>query len=372
VSAIVALVCIGLPQRSSAQGQNSVAGWADKDYVQPKPVPLVFGNLNTAIRNGRFESDEDEQQFTDFFNKFVFPSVTNRLNRQILNDASVRRDDVVTKLRGYLKACERAPNKQVFDKLVELILAYMPKIAKDPQYHPVARINAVLVIGEVNSPKAIDALLAILFDPNQFDGVRVAAMTGLINLAGQNVFSNPDATQAVVARMAAFVSKPVAKNARADGVSWMHGQAADLLAALKSVGPKREVPAALLAMLNDKEIAIPLRGKAARALGKLDYGGNAPAPTQYLTALAQLLDDALGSDQPANRARIRLIAHDVEEGMKQFASPSLANDQELHEGLKKILIEFFKQTENPMKPDELTAAINKAKEPLDSLLKNRK
>src|SRR5208283_6241013 len=182
------------------------------------------------LRNGRFESDEDEQKFADFFNKFVFPSVTNRSNRQILkDDGSIKREDVVTRLRAYFKACERAPEKQVFDKLAELTLAYMPKIAKDAQYSPVARINAVLAIGEVNTPKAIETLLATLFDPNQFDGARVAAMTGLINLAGQSSFSNPDVAQPVVTRMAAFIGRPIAKNARADGVCWMHGQAADLL-----------------------------------------------------------------------------------------------------------------------------------------------
>ena len=41
-------------------------------------------------------------------------------------------------------------------------------------------------------------------------------------------------------------------------------------------------------MLNDKDLPIPLRSKAARALGKLNYGANPPAAGPYLTALAEL------------------------------------------------------------------------------------
>jgi len=371
--AIVALGCIALGQRT-VQAQNPAAGWVAKKFTELTPAPAAeinFTNLPNVLRNGRFDSDDDEQKFTDFFNRCVFPAVTSRSNRQApKDDANGRRDDVVTRMRTYLKQCDR-PERQVYDKLAGLTLAYMPKIANDPQYDPVARINAVLVIGEVNSPKAVEALLATVFDPKQLDGARVAAMVGLINLAGQSSFSSPEVVQPVVARMAAFVGRPVAKNARAEGVCWMHGQAADLLAALKSVGPNREVPTALLAMLNEKEIAIPLRGKAARALGKLDYGGNAPAPAAYLAALAELLHDVLSGDQAANRERVRLIAYDVQEGLLPFPTPPQPNDQELHDGLKKTLGDLLKETENPMKPEELTTAVNKAKESLDGLLKNK-
>ena len=97
--------------------------------------------------------------------------------------------------------------------------------------------------------------------------------------------SDPDVSQPVIVRMAAFIARPAPKNARAEGFRWMRGQAADVLAALKSTGPNNEVPPALLTMLNDKDLPIPLRSKAARALGKLKYGDNPPAAAPYLTAL---------------------------------------------------------------------------------------
>ncbi len=374
--AIVALSCIGLAQ-PAAQAQSPVAGWPDKDYNQLNPVVVPFSSLPTVLHTGRFESDEEERKFTEYFNKSVFPNITHATNRQPpREDSAARRDDVITKLRYYLKSCENSPEKQVFEKLVDLTLAFMRDVAKDSQYHPAARVNAVLAIGEVNSPKAVTALLAILRDPAQFDAVRVAAMSGLVHLAGQSCMSDPVAAQPVGAQMVKIVRFTVPKTgsaqvARADGIRWMRGQAADVLGALKNPGPHNDVAEALLAMLNDKDLPIPQRCKAARALGKLDYAGNPPTPGPYLTAIAELASNALSSDQPADRARVKVMAREIVEGMKPFSS-SLTSDQVLIEGLQKALQELNKDTDTALAPEELKDAITKAKEAIDNLLKNRK
>ena len=348
-----------------------MAGWPEKDYKPPlKPVVVPFSNLSTVLRNGTFESDEDEQKFADFFNKSLFPNVTNSANRQIPKEdtAAPKREDVITKLRYYLKSCENSAQKQVFEKLANLTLAYMTKIAKDGQYHPVVRVNAVLAIGEVNSPKAVEVLLGTVFDPNQFDGARVAALSGLAHLAGQSSMIDPDVGAAGDSADGEVYQQARSQNARADGIHWMRGQAADILAALKSTGPNNDVPPALLTMLNDKDLPIPLRSKAARALGKLKYGDNPPAVGPYLTALVEFMRDALSSDQSADRERVRLIAYDVKEGLQPFAS----NDQAVTEGLQKALQALTKETENTMTSEELASAIKKAKASLDGLVKNGK
>ena len=87
----------------------------------------------------------------------------------------------------------------------------------------------------------------------------------------------------------------------------------------------------------------------------------------------ELLCDALGSEQAADRGRVRLIAYDVEEGMQPFASSNFAKDQNLIEGLKKTLPTLKKETENAtLTSEELAKAVKKAKGDLDSLLNNRK
>jgi HEAT repeat protein len=372
-SAIVVLGCVGLAQRA-AQAQNSVAGWADRKNnfkVAPlDPVPPNYATvLDRVLKTGTFTDADEEQKFADFFSKQFFPLVTRLDNRQ-------SKDDVGVKLRLYLNRCEKPEEKKVYDKLVDLTLEFMTKVAKDGQYHPAVRVNAMLVIGEVNSPKAVAVLLATLRDKDQIDAVFVAALADLVRLAElvhvprqQSCLSDPAVARPVIERMAQIAGKPIPANdspqfARADAIRWMRGQAADVLAALESTGPNNEVPPALLTMLDDKDLPIPIRSKAARALAKLKYG-----ESPYLAALAKLTRDALNSDQPADRGRVRLVAHDVLEGLKPFASSTNSNDQESYDGLKKALDALLKDTESALTPDKLKEAVAKAKDAVEILLK---
>ena len=316
------------------------------------------------LSRGTFESADEEQKFADYYNRSLFPNVTNPANRLS------PRDDVIAKLRNDLRACERPQEKQVFDKLVELGLDYMSKVAKDDQYHPVARLNAMLAIGEINAPVAARALLDAAFNRNQIFAVRIAAMSGLIRMAGpsgRRVLLDAEIEPLVVKRMTSFVGYVKAK--KDDGIYWMRGQAADVLGELGEIGPQGEIPPALLTMINDKDLPIPLRTKAAKALGKLNYGDNTPAARPYLMALAALARDTFSSEQPADRGRVRQVLRDVEEGVKKFG-PS-ANDQVWVDSLKKTLQTLNKETEDKMTPEQLKASLAKASASLESLLNKK-
>ena len=206
--AIVGVACIG-PAPRSAQAQNPFAGWPEReergDFKKEDPKPVQFYTRATVLKNGTFSTDEEEQKFADFYNRSVFPNVTlyKPANRQSAND-------VIPKLRIDLKACEPRPDRpeQVFDKLVDLTLAYMTKIAAGDQYHPAARINAMLAIGELNSPKAAEVLLKMANDRGRAFAMRVAAMNGLVRMAGpsgRRVLSDPGIAPLVVQKMVVFV-----------------------------------------------------------------------------------------------------------------------------------------------------------------------
>ena len=383
--AIVVFGCSG-PAERSAWAQNSVAGWpqrADRgEYTIPKPQELSF-KIRTSVarnlRNGKFESAEEEQDFADYYKLSLFPNVILPANHQPpKDDQQPPKDDMITKLRKDVKTCEKAADQQVFNKLADLILDYMTDIAKDGRYHPVARVNAMLAIGEINSPKAAKVLLDTAFgkDKEQVFALRVAAMTGLVRMAGpsgkmagagnQKVLSDPEIEPLVVTNMIA-VAQAKRKD---DGLYWMRGQAADVFADLGSIGSNGEVPPALLVMLGDKGLPIPLRSKAARALGKLNYGDNPPAAAPCVKALAEFARDALGSDQPADRGRVRLVIRDVLDGLKKFAALTPPQDRALSDGLKKTLDALNKETEVPLsrKEKEIDPFLDKARESLKGLL----
>ena len=325
---------------------------------------MQFNTRAAVLRNGKFDGDEEEK-FAEYYNRSLFPNVTwyKPANRQSPND-------VIVKLRNDLKACDRpgADERQVFNKLADLTLEYMTEVAGNSRCHPAARVNATLAIGKVNSPKAAKVLLDMAFARVQVFAIRVAAMTGLVRMAGPTgkgvLTADPTIESQVITRMVAFVQK----QKRDDGMSWMRGQAADVLADLGTTDAQGDVSKALLIMLNDKDLPVPLRSKAARGLGKLKYGDSPPA-ADAMTALAEFAREAFSSDQPADRARVRLVIRDVEEGLKPFVKSS--NDQTLSDGLKKILHGLDKETEDKMGVDELKTAITSAKDALDGLLNKK-
>jgi hypothetical protein len=202
----------------------------------------------------------------------------------------------------------------------------------------------------------------------------VAVLADLIRLAdskrqpkGCLTAASPSAEK-VIDLMFRIVRLKVPATTRADGIRWMRGQAADVLAELKGTSGGK-VPPALLEMLKDKEMPVPLRCKAALALGSLSYEGSVPAAGPYLTALAELADDALGSDQPADRGRVELVSRDVQAGAKPFSASANPNDQVLLDGLLKPMQTLDKEIATA--PEELATAMAKAKESLDRLLKKK-
>ena len=139
------------------------------------------------------------------------------------------KDDVIAKLRLDLRTCEKPQDQpqQVFNKLVDLTLAYMTKVATDSQYHPVARVNAMLAIGEVNSPKAAKLLLETVRRGDVF-AIRVAAMAGLVRMAGPSgrgvLSADPEIESQVIKSMVSLVKFHVQKSDRTDGFQWIAGR----------------------------------------------------------------------------------------------------------------------------------------------------
>ncbi len=141
--------CIGLPSDRPRRRIRPPGGRTRDFTVRRKRNPFSSLRVRPCSIGAPSPDAPEEQKFADYYNQAVFPNVTNPANRQS------PKDDVLTKLRIDLKTCERAPAQHVFNKLADLTLAYMTEIAKDEQYHPAARVDAMLVIGEVNSPKAV-------------------------------------------------------------------------------------------------------------------------------------------------------------------------------------------------------------------------
>jgi hypothetical protein len=298
----VAAASLGPAPPSAYAQPESMTGWSTKGYADPiKPDTTVkFGNMSEVFRTGQWvDPTNDPQQFADLYEKRLFRKITD------LKTRGNPKDDPVIVLRSHIGRLAKFPGSPVFDKLVDVTLDYMQPIATDAKWHPAVRESAILAIGEVKSPKAVDALLELLKTKDLHPMFKVAAMAGLVHLAEQGVMAPPPVAAPVVALMVSCANaKP---NSPPDYLRWMRGQAADVLGAIGSVG-NGEVPAALLTIVADKDLPLAQRGKAARALGRLDYSGGLPDAQKFVQPLTEFGSDALAENLPCDARRIRTVA----------------------------------------------------------------
>ena len=354
--------------RSACAQTESLADWSTKEYPKLNKQNVKFLGLGSAMHDGNWQDPADEQLFADYYEKGVFPQITHYELRGT-------KDDVIGTLRSDFKRLEKFRSGPVFTKLVDITLEYMPKIALDPRWHPAARENAVLALGEVKSPKTVGVLLNLIRDPKLHPMFKAAAIADLIHLADQGVLDNPTVADPVVTLMVAAArarpDKPVT-----DEIRWRRGLAADALGAIKSTGSAGEVPSVLLAMVADKDLLVIQRGKAARALGRLDYTNSPPDQAAFAKAFAAFGSDALVDTLPADPRRTRAVARDILAGLEPLTKldPVPKAVKSMQEAMSKLQAAAAKapvtlETEaDRAKQDDFKDAIANAKAVFDGLL----
>jgi len=213
-------------------------------------------------------------------------------------------------LQNELRNCK---NEAAFDFVTSLVLKSMENLARpypagERSFHPATRINAMLAIGELGAnppagfgdvppplPDALPILLKHLQDPEQIDGVRVAALVGINRHAELGGINTPQARQAIVNAMVALINSPQPGERSADGHAWMRSQAADVLGKLGIAAAG--VPQGLTAMVADAALPISVRCVPAEALGKLNYAGATGLdPAQMVAALGRLAEAAIARE----------------------------------------------------------------------------
>jgi hypothetical protein len=345
------ILFFGLALPAARAQPESMADWRAKEkageYAEPAKSDkrLSFGMLSQTLRNGNFADGNDLQLFTDLYEKRYFPLVTHP-------EVRGTKEDPVVVLRASFKSA--LPGSPVADKLTEIALAYMQPITTDAKQHPAARVNAILAIGEVKSPKAVDALMQLVQDRKLHPVFKIAAAAGLAHLAEQGVLADPAVAAPVVTLMEKYAA--TTRPNPSDGLRWARGQAADVLGAIGSVGADGKVPDALLSMVADKELPLMQRGKAARALGRLKYVNGLPNSDAYIKAFASFGSDALADNLPGDSRRIGAVSRDFVDGLEPLkaASPTPKAVTDMYNAMKKLrdAASKMKQGITPRPPSE--------------------
>jgi hypothetical protein len=197
----------------------------------------------------------------------------------------------------------------VHNYFVELIRNVTTVIAKG-NYHPAARINAILLLGGLNSreavllgepkspPEPLIAALAFMLgefeNEQQPDGVKAACLAGMLRhvkldrllpQANRRLVGNTAESRIVDAMVKLLQQDQAPEGRSSSGHVWMRRRAAEILGWLGSTGGG-EVTKELERIAADESQSVALRCDAAEALGRLNYGQNgAPSPADLAKKL---------------------------------------------------------------------------------------
>jgi hypothetical protein len=226
-----------------------------------------------AILRGRDIPAAQMAEFKDYFAKgflleFAAPSPPADHFYRMRKDLGI-----------YLKT---GRNGQAHDELNRMTLSKMKEIVASPKSEAAAKINAVIVIGELNTddepgkakplPEAFPLLWAIIQNPKLQaqlkigDELKIAAMLGLDRFAAAGAMPKKDD---VAKFMLSLVkqSDPSPKSSP-DGHNWMRRQAAGILVKLAGATPSPEVVSAIATIAADPTARPTMRCEMAQLIGQ--------------------------------------------------------------------------------------------------------
>ncbi len=298
VGLLLALTAVGglarIAMAQPAKGATDAAEAAGQPQQSYEQLPVDdnlkhnITTINQILISGRFGAGQ-QAIFTNYYEKFALARWTVPAN--IARLPSYRRE-----LRNSLMRRGAGAGPDVHDFLAGLILDFMNKLIAG-HYHPVVQINAMLMIGELNSvespptplPAALDALIAAAGNPKLPPAVRVAAMVGI----QRHAMLRPDAEVRRTISSAALKLASDGASSGNVGRQWLLAQAIETLADMGSLGENNAAFKVIVKTLSDGELSLSTRGIAANALGRLNYeGATGIKPADAAAAVGQFLVDA--------------------------------------------------------------------------------
>ncbi|MCI0491981.1 MAG: hypothetical protein L0Z07_03480 [Planctomycetes bacterium] len=232
----------------------------------------------------------DRAKFDEFFTKYYFPAMT-RTEPQALEELGKLRYELFAR---YLWATNSEPLQRDLTGMAFQAMVPIVGSKGQPPYHPAARYNAILVIGQLDDQYAIEAganrrppkplpqanefLAKVLEAANADKSVPPALMVGaLVGLERHAQYRESLPAEAIT-KMTQEGLKIANRETPIAGVNrevfrWIQLQAARMLARLGAVGPENQVHQALLKLIANQEFGIDNRCAVASQLASIKYEG---------------------------------------------------------------------------------------------------
>jgi hypothetical protein len=288
------------PQQEPADYEvMPLPAWALGDTPQDKKQRNDLDVRKEAILRGSepFTADATKKFLGDYYSRYSFALLTHPKN---IGDWPKTRVNLTRTLAA--TNMQTPPLLQVHDFLVDVLSQAMLPLIRG-NYHPAVRCNAMLLLGSLNSQdplfvgdakrpavpliQSLKVMLDELANPQQIDGVRAAALVGILrhveidrqleNVPGaQRRLVGNNAENLIADAMLKLVNEKQSPEGRSQaGHDWMRRRAVEILGYLGSPGQGSSVLAGLDGVLTDNKAPVALRCSAAEAIGRLKLPANA-------------------------------------------------------------------------------------------------
>ena len=280
-AAVIAGLCSGALVRA--------AGYDSWSKVESAEETRTYGQ---QLREGKFDASQQA-----FVTGILLPQLALPANRSTIAHVRQRIREIATL---------NAAQPQVYEGSNALIRDAMVKAARDSAAEPLARVNAMILVAELQEPDrkpwkgASESLALAAGDGTLPLEVRIAAMAGLVRHAAAGGSEFAANVRPAVAEIIASPRQLSPQKADAAAVTWLVARAIDLVPLVEPAPPTIEALARILA---DDQADLDLRVRAAAALAKLAKTGMKLDPAASIGTIRSLAVTALKRDLDAAEAR---------------------------------------------------------------------
>lgn len=262
---------------------------------------IRFGQAQAAVReylSGKTMDEQGRALIRKFFRDAYLKSWTRKEN---WTQAGAKRQEF---LRAYYGPLYSEPTSRAM--VNEIMVEFMREYIK-PNYHPVLRYNAILLLGDLRAREmdninqtpevpyapATAILLSALEDPNQSDAVKVGAWIGLMEqcqLYGVNLgaMAGAEKTKVMDLVVKTLTEKAPPEGRGADAHTWMRKRAIDIARSIGNAGRDGALANALNIIILDESLPIEMRCNAIAAKGYLTFDAQTAAKLDVAKDSAQI------------------------------------------------------------------------------------
>jgi hypothetical protein len=271
---------VGVVGTAAAQAPS----YSEWRYVEAAPETAEF---RKRLGDGVFE-----EASKTLLTKSILPQLALPKNRTAIDNVRRRLREAICSDPG-----GEAGTVAAVQKMLDTTAEYLVALARDGNADPVVRVNAMMLLGELQIrgrrpwPGAVPPLVAAVSDESLPTGVRIAALNGLATHAEADAGSAAAIRPAVLA----IIAGPRGPDNDV-GLDWMRTRALSMLPTVAETAAP-DTAAAVVKIVEDAKAPLDLRTRAADVLSRMARAESRVDVAKVVSAIAGIAGDTLAVEK---------------------------------------------------------------------------